>query len=81
MTASVAPLLTDTQQKILTAIRGFFTVHGYPPALRDIADACHLSPSTVQYQVGQLALKGWIRRAAGVSRGLVVLNPDDGTDT
>ena len=79
MTATVTPLLTATQQRVLTAIRGYFTQHGYPPALRDIAAETGLSLSAVSHQVHRLTEKGWIRRAPGRPRALVVLDPADGT--
>lgn len=82
MTAPVTPLLTRRQRQILDVIRRYYQTHGYPPSLRDIAARTGLaSPSTVRYQLGELERAGWIRRAPGVPRALVVLDPATGADT
>ncbi|WP_433731097.1 LexA family protein [Actinoplanes sp. CA-051413] len=79
MTAAVAPLLSRRQSRILAYIRAHHAQHGYAPSLRDIGAHVGLStPSAVAYQVRELERMGWIRRAPGVARALVVLNPDDG---
>ena len=82
MTAAVVPLLTPRQTRILTFIRGYYTQHGWAPSLREIADGCGLaSPSSVNYQLGELQRMGWIRRHPNRSRALVVLNPADGSES
>lgn len=82
MTAPVAPLLTRRQQLILTAIRDYWTQHGYAPTLREIGQAAGLvSVSSVNYQLGELQRMGWIRKDPRRPRALVVLNPEDGSDT
>nr|WP_221374352.1 MarR family transcriptional regulator [Actinoplanes polyasparticus] len=78
MPATVTPLLSRTQTRILSAIRGYATEHGYAPSIREVADVCGMSVSSVQYQLGQLNEKGWIRRAPGRSRAIVVLDPATG---
>ncbi len=79
MTAAVTTLLTDRQRRILDVIRDHHAVHGYPPSLRDIGAEVGLSsPSSVRYQIGELERMGWIRRAPGVARALVVLDPATG---
>jgi repressor LexA len=82
VTAAVTALLTVRQRRILDFIRAHHAEHGYAPSLRDIGAEVGLSsPSAVRYQIGELERRGWIRRAPGVPRALVVLNPADGTDT
>ena len=82
MTAAVTSLLTARQRRILDFIRTHHTEHGYAPSLRDIGAQVGLSSvSAVRYQIGELERRGWIRRAPGVARALVVLNPADGSDT
>jgi repressor LexA len=81
VTAAVAPLLSPTQVRVLNVIRDYYRANGYAPSLRDIAAATGLAVSGVQYQVGQLQAKGWIRRHPNRPRTLVVLNPADGSDT
>lgn len=78
MTATVTALLTVQQRRVLEAIRSYAEEHGYPPAIRDLSDATGLAISSVMHQVRQLEAKGWIRRAPGRSRALVVLDPANG---
>lgn len=79
MTASVAPLLSVRQCRILDFIRDHHTEHGYAPSLRDIGAQVGLaSPSGVRYHIGELERMGWIRRAPGVARALIVLDPATG---
>jgi repressor LexA len=81
MTAPVVPLLTVRQRRILEFIRGFYTIHGYAPSMREIAVGVGLgSPSTVLYQLGELQRMGWVRRHPGLPRALVVLNPAGGSE-
>jgi repressor LexA len=81
VTAAVVPLLTRTQTRVLTVIREYYQANGYAPTIRDIAAGAGIGPSTVQYQVGQLEEKGWIRRHPNRPRTLVVLNPADGSES
>jgi repressor LexA len=81
MTAPVTTLLTRRQVQVLEAIRGYAQKNGYAPSMREISDRTGLALSEVQYQVEQLAAKGWIRRHPNRPRALVALNPTDGTDT
>jgi repressor LexA len=79
VTATIAPLLTDRQVAVLSAIRDYYREHGYAPSLRDIGALSGLdSPSSVRYQLGELERMGWIRRHPGRSRAIVVLNPATG---
>ena len=81
MTAAVVPLLSRTQVRVLTVIRDYYQFNGYAPTVRDVAAGAGISPSAVQYQVGQLEAKGWIRRHPNRPRTLVVLNPADGSES
>lgn len=63
--------LTQRQQAILEVIRRSVEERGYPPTMREIAQAAGLaSPSSVKYQLGELEAKGFIRRDP--SRGRAV---------
>ena len=75
MTAAVVPMLTATQRRVLESIRSYADEHGFAPTFRDIADCTGLSLSAVAHQVRRLHEMGWIRRAPGRSRALVVLDP------
>ena len=70
---TTGPRLTDRQRKILQAIEGSNQVSGYPPTLRELAEAVGLaSTSSVAYQLSVLAEKGYLSRRAGRPRTAVV---------
>ena len=56
-------VLTWRQRKILHAIRDSVQKRGYPPSMREIAEAVGLiSTSSVSYQLSILERKGYLRR-------------------
>ena len=56
-------VLTWRQRKILQAIRDSVQKRGYPPSMREIAEAVGLiSPSSVSYQLSILERKGYLHR-------------------
>ena len=66
--------LSDVQQRMLNAIRNYVQENDCPPTLREIQQAAQLSSTShVDYHLGELERKGWIRRTPGVSRGLEVI--------
>jgi repressor LexA len=66
--------LSVRQQQMLQFIREFLHRHGYPPSIRDIAQAVGISStSVVDYNLRVLERDGYIRRARDVSRGLELL--------
>jgi repressor LexA len=66
--------LSDVQQRMLDAIRSYVQENDCPPTLREIQQAAQLSSTShVDYHLGELERKGWIRRTPGVSRGLEVI--------
>jgi repressor LexA len=70
--------LTETQRRVLRAIRDFITQRSIPPTAQDLADILGVSPATAHEQVGQLVRKGYIGREARKARGLTILRqPDD----
>jgi repressor LexA len=63
------PRLTWRQRKILQVIRDWVQLNGYPPSLREIAEAAGLaSKSSVSYHLSILQEKGYLRRDAGRPR-------------
>ncbi len=74
--ATVIPALSRTQRRVYEAIRAYVTENGYSPTLREIAAATGQAFSTVDYQVRQLAEKGWLRRHPNRPRALVLLDPE-----
>lgn len=55
--------LSSRQRRILEVIKDSTVLRGYPPSIREIADAVGLqSTSSVSYQLKQLEEKGYLRR-------------------
>lgn len=62
--------LSTRQLQILGFLRGAIAEQGFPPTLREIAQAVGLrSPSSVVHQLDQLEAKGLVVRADGRFRG------------
>ena len=69
--------LTPRQRLIMDMITTTTAERGYPPSVREIADAVGLaSPSSVQHQLGVLQKKGFINRDATRARALDVLSQE-----
>ena len=69
-------VLTWRQRKVLQVIRESVQQHGYPPSMREIADAAGLaSTGAVSYQLSRLQQKGYLRSDAGRARAVEVLLP------
>ncbi|MBM9623993.1 LexA family protein [Streptomyces zhihengii] len=70
MSRQKVPHLTDTQVRILRHIRETIAASGDAPTVRELAASAGLRPSTVHYQLGELAAKGAVtvepRRHRGV---------------
>ena len=71
--------LSPRQRSILTMIRDWVDVHGYPPTMREIGAAVGLaSPSTVAHHMAVLEKNGFLRRDARGSRAVDIRLPADG---
>ena len=71
MTKSLSP----KQKDILNFISDFLQDKGYPPSIRDIAEGCGISStSVVAYNLNRLEEAGYIRRHSDISRGIEFLN-------
>jgi len=67
--------LSTRQKKMLKFIETFVTDNGYPPTIREIGVAVGInSTSVVNYNLNKLSERGFIERAAEVSRGLRLVN-------
>lgn len=78
MQPDTLPPLTDRQARVLRAIASHLELHGYPPSVRYLVEDPTVglsSPSSVVWQLNRLAELGYIRRDAGVPRGLVLVAP------
>ena len=71
--------LTQRQHAILEVIRRSVEERGYPPTMREIAQAAGLaSPSSVKYQLGELEAKGFIRRDPSRGRAVEIKEISEG---
>jgi repressor LexA len=67
--------LSDKQKRIIRFIDRFLNDRGFPPSIRDIQTGCDISStSVVDYNLKILEERGYIRRHAEVSRGIMLLN-------
>lgn len=70
--------LTDRQRGILRVIAGAVRERGYPPTVREIAEAVGLaSPSSVAHQLASLERKGFLRRDPHRPRAIDIHWTDD----
>ena len=71
--------LTPKQQQIYDYILAFSDEHGYPPSVREIAEAVQLkSPATVHFHLKSLREAGYITQAEGKTRAITVVGGDAG---
>ncbi|AEV86693.1 LexA repressor [Actinoplanes sp. SE50] len=80
MSAKVVPLLSGTQQRILTFIQSYAAEKQFPPTMKEIGAGVHLSPSAVAHQLIRLQGAGWISRVPNTPRAIRVLDPETGGD-
>lgn len=74
MPSRSAENLSARQRQILGFVQEFAKEHGYPPSVRDIARGVGInSTSVVDHHLKALARMGFLRRAAGISRGIELL--------
>ena len=65
--------LTPKQQQIYDYIVDFSDEHGYPPSVREIAEAVKLkSPATVHFHLKGLREAGYISQAEGKTRAITI---------
>ena len=71
--------LTPKQQQVYDYILAFSDEHGYPPSVREIAEAVHLkSPATVHFHLKGLREAGYITQAEGKTRAITVVGGETG---
>ncbi|MFJ6791974.1 LexA family protein [Streptomyces angustmyceticus] len=64
--------LTESQRRIARALRELTDEAGYPPSIRELADAVALSASTVTYHLQALERHGVVTHAPHRSRSYQV---------
>ena len=66
--------LTKRQQDTLQYVKEYMVSHGYPPTVREIANALHVSsPATVQAHLDGLAEKGYIKKGNNKNRTIELM--------
>ena len=66
--------LTRKQKEIYEFILAFTSEHGYPPSVREIAQAVNLkSPATVHFHLKGLREAGYISQAEGKTRAITIV--------
>ena len=67
--------LTKRQEDALKFIKTYIVSHGYPPTVREIAEALGVnSPATIQAHLDCLANKGYIKKGNGKNRTIQSFN-------
>lgn len=67
--------LTPRQSEVLTCIRNYFSTHGSPPTMLEIAQALDIrSPNAVRDHLRALERKGALELIPGTSRGIRLTN-------
>ena len=66
--------LTDSQYNILQVLKKLMAKNGYPPTVREIGEAAHLSsPATIHFHLNKLAEKGYIEKGNSKNRTIKLL--------
>lgn len=71
---------TPTQLNTLRLIRAHLARHGYPPSLRELARAAHVTPNAISKHLRGLAAAGLVELPERTARGIRLLDPA-GADT
>lgn len=64
---------TYSSEDVFNFLVAYIDQHGYPPTVRDIAEAIGTVPSNVRRYLQMLESDGLIERTPGVSRGIKLL--------
>lgn len=66
--------LTKRQEDTLQYVKEYMVSHGYPPTVREIADALNVSsPATVQAHLDGLSDKGYIKKGSNKNRTIELM--------
>ena len=66
--------LTKKQADVLTFIKSYIVMHGYPPAIREIGKALNISsPATIHAHLNNLQSKGYIKKQEAKNRAIELL--------
>jgi repressor LexA len=66
--------LTKRQEDTLQFVKEYMVSHGYPPTVREIADALNVSsPATIQAHLDGLSDKGYIKKGSNKNRTIELM--------
>ncbi len=68
--------LTEKQQNILSFIKAFAALHGFPPSIREIGEEFGIAPPSVLSHLKAIERKGFIRREPLKPRCLEIIKKD-----
>ncbi len=70
--------LTDKQNSILQILKKLIAEKGYPPTVREIGEAAHLSsPATIHFHLSKLEEKGYIKKGDNKNRTIEIIVPNE----
>ena len=65
--------ITKPQRRTLREIENYLRRHQFAPTMQELAELLEISVTSTHEQVNQLVRKGYLKRASGKTRGLVVV--------
>ena len=73
--------LTKRQEDTLQFVKEYIVSHGYPPTVREIAEALNVSsPATIQAHLDGLADKGYIKKGSNKNRTIELMVDNEFTN-
>lgn len=74
--------LTKRQEDTLQFVKEYMVSHGYPPTVREIADALNVSsPATIQAHLDGLSDKGYIKKGSNKNRTIELMVENEFANT
>lgn len=65
--------ITPPQRRTLQEIERYLRRHGFAPTIQELSGVLKIAPTSAHEQVNQLVRKGYLKRAEGKTRGLVLV--------
>ncbi len=72
--------VTDRQVEVIRAIDRFVGQNGFPPSMKELAAILSIAPASVHERVVHLVNKGYLAKAPGKARSLVVKKRPSGSE-
>jgi DNA-binding MarR family transcriptional regulator len=65
-------MVYESTEAVYQFLKDYIRKHNFPPTVREIGDACHLSRSTVTRNLDRLEALGRITRQPGKARSITL---------